>query len=326
MICPSFVFDAHAVGSAEQPDVFAEDRIGEAGSTAVLATWNAVGEKGEETPPGDPSEEDAQGTADETAPQKDSIPDTTPPVIYGVKDRECILAQPIVFFNGVYAVDDVDGEVPVSVQSDIDHYEAGEYTVTYHAMDASGNTTSVSCTFSVVELEASQQKIHQLAKEVMDQITTSDMLPVEKAKAIFDYVHKYMKYGNHTNTNYTDWRKAAYQAFTTHKGDCYNIYAMTRALLDETDIEYLSVERVKTAQRNTRHYWVMVNLGTGWYVFDPTYTSRHKAYAFMWTEKQCNSFRLYWNYDKTILPELATERFDFQKELEREKAAMTPGL
>ena len=95
---------------------------------------------------------------------------------------------------------------------------------------------------------------------------------------------------------------------------------MTRALLDETDIEYLSVERVKTARRTTSHYWVMVNLGTGWYVFDPTYTGGHKAYAFMWNTQQCNKFKLYWNYDTTILPELAIERFDYQKELEREQA------
>lgn len=256
--------------------------------------------------------------AEEDAPEGPESLDMTPPEIIGVQDRECIVGQPVVFFDGVYAVDDVDGQVPVTVQSSIDHYTVGEYTVTYQAADASGNTAAASCVFTVVEPESSQQVIHQLAAEVMDSITTPDMLPVEQAKAIFDYVHKYMKYGNGTNHNYTDWHKAAYQAFTTHKGDCYNIYAMTRALLDETDIEYLSVERVKTPQRQTRHYWVMVNLGTGWYVYDPTYTSRHKAYAFMWTEKQCNSFRYYWKYDTTILPELAEERFDYDKELQRE--------
>ncbi len=252
-------------------------------------------------------------------------PDTTPPEILGVRDRECIVGRTVVYYDGVSAVDDMDGAVPVTVETQVDNHTVGEYPVTYRAVDSSGNEASVSCTFTVVELEASQQMIHQLATEVLDKITTPDMVAAEKAKAIFDYVHRYMRYGNRTNHNYTDWRKAAYQAFTTHRGDCYNIYAMTRALLDETEIQYLSVERVKTAQRRTRHYWVLVNLGTGWYVYDPTYTPRHKAYAFMWTESQCKKFPLYWNYDKTILPELATKRFNYEQELQREKAARAAG-
>lgn len=251
--------------------------------------------------------------------------DTTPPEILGVRDREWIVGQMVVYYDGVSAVDDVDGEVPVTVETQVDHHTVGEYPVTYRAVDSAGNEASVSCTFTVVELEASQQMIHQLATEVLDKIIKPDMVTVEKAKAIFDYVHRYMRYGNRTNHNYTDWRKAAYQAFTTHRGDCYNIYAMTRALLDETEIEYLSVERLQTARRRTRHYWVLVNFGTGWYVYDPTYTSKHKAYAFMWTESQCRRFPQYWNYDKTILPELATERFDYDQEVRREKEARAAG-
>lgn len=252
------------------------------------------------------------------------IIDTNPPEIFGVQDKECILGQAIVYFGGVSAVDDIDGEVPVTVDSEVDMHTVGSYKVVYKAIDSSGNEALAECTFSVVEPESSEQVIHEFASKVIEEIITDDMLDVEKAKAIFDYVHKNMKYGNGTNNNYEDWRKAAYQAFTTHTGDCYNIWAITKALLDETDIEYLDVERVKTARRKTRHYWCMVNLGTGWYVFDPTYTPKHKAYAFMWNEAQCKKFPLYWNYDKTVLPELATERFDYQKEFDRGKAEMNP--
>lgn len=251
--------------------------------------------------------------------------DTTPPEIFGVKDKECILGQTIVYFKDVYAVDDIDGDVQVTVDSDVNMNKVGEYQVVYKAVDSSGNEATVSCVFTVVEPDSSAQVIHELAKEVIDSIITDDMLDVEKAKAIFDYVHTYMHYGNGTNNNYTDWRKAAYQAFTTHSGDCYNIWAMTKALLDETDIEYKDVERVKTHRRKTRHYWCIVNLGTGWYVFDPTYTPKHKAYSFMWNESQCQKFPLYWNYDKTILPELAKERFDYNKELKRERELRDAG-
>ena len=253
------------------------------------------------------------------------VNDTTPPEIFGVQDKECIVGQAVTYFTGVYATDDVDGNVEVTVETELVNSLTGEYPVTYKAVDSSGNEATVSCVFTVVEPESSAQVIHELAKEVIDSIITDDMLDVEKAKAIFDYVHTYMHYGNGTNNNYTDWRKAAYQAFTTHSGDCYNIWAMTKALLDETDIEYKDVERVKTQRRKTRHYWCIVNLGTGWYVFDPTYTPKHKASSFMWNEEQCKKFPQYWNYDKSILPELAKERFDYNKELKRERELRDAG-
>ena len=269
-------------------------------------------------------EETPEPTAEPT-PEPTPVPDTTPPQIFGVQDKECIVGQAVTYFTGVYATDDVDGNVEVTVETELVNFLTGEYPVTYKAVDSSGNEATVSCVFTVVEPESSAQVIHELAKEVIDSIITDDMLDVEKAKAIFDYVHTYMHYGNGTNNNYTDWRKAAYQAFTTHSGDCYNIWAMTKALLDETDIEYKDVERVKTQRRKTRHYWCIVNLGTGWYVFDPTYTPKHKASSFMWNEEQCKKFPQYWNYDKSILPELAKERFDYNKELKRERELRDAG-
>ena len=54
-----------------------------------------------------------------------------------------------------------------------------------------------------------------------------------------------------------------------------------------------------------------VNVGTGWYVFDPTWTPRHRYHCFMWTKAQCNSCRLYWNYDESKYPPLASEPFDY---------------
>ena len=157
-----------------------------------------------------------------------------------------------------------------------------------------------------------EEELKAIAQSVMAEITTPDMVDVEKLRAIFDYVRKHIVYVNGSNDNYTDWRKAAYDGFTYGKGDCYNIYAVTRALLDETNISYQSVERIKTYVRRTRHYWVNVNVGTGWYVFDPTWTPKHKAECFMWTKRQCNSFRLYWYYDESKYPPLATEPFDYE--------------
>ena len=147
--------------------------------------------------------------------------------------------------------------------------------------------------------------------QLMQEITTPDMTDAEKLKAIFDYVQQHVKYANGSNHNYTDWRKAAYDGISSGKGDCYNIYSVTRALLDQTDISYLSVERVKASPWRTRHFWVHVNIGTGWYVFDPTWTPKHRFNCFMWTAAQCNRCRNYWKYDESKYPPLATELFDY---------------
>ncbi len=238
--------------------------------------------------------------------------DATPPHIYGVIDRICYVNEPIAYFKEVFAEDETDGRVGITVQSEVVTYQEGTYTVTYRAQDLSGNETVTTCTYTLIQQTVTEEELKAIAQSVMAEITTPDMVDVEKLRAIFDYVRKHIVYVNGSNDNYTDWRKAAYDGFTYGKGDCYNIYAVTRALLDETNISYQSVERIKTYVRRTRHYWVNVNVGTGWYVFDPTWTPKHKAECFMWTKRQCNSFRLYWYYDESKYPPLATEPFDYE--------------
>ena len=236
--------------------------------------------------------------------------DVEAPEIYGVIDRMCYVNEPIAYLKEVFAQDNADGRVEVTVESEVLTYQTGRYRVVYHATDVSGNEATRECTFQVIDQTVTEEEIHAIAEKVMDEITTPDMNKAEILKAIFDYVQKQIVYTNGSNHNYTDWRKAAYDGFTYGIGDCYNIYSVTRALLDETDIPYLSVERVKAYPWHTRHYWVHVNAGTGWYVFDPTWTPRHRFNCFMWTERQCTASRNYWKYDTTRYPPLATEPFD----------------
>lgn len=252
------------------------------------------------------------------------VDDTEAPSIYGVINRTCYINEPIAYFKEVFAEDVADGPVEVTVESEVVTYQTGTYRVVYRAVDRSGNAASRECTFTLIEQTVTEEQLKALAQRIMGEITTPDMVNAEKLKAIFDYVQKHVVYVNGSNHNYTDWRKAAYDGIVYGKGDCYNIYAATRALLDETDIPYLSVERVRTSTRRTRHYWVHVNVGTGWYVFDPTWARRHKAYCFMWTKRQCNSFRLYWNYDESKYPPLATEPFDYEAVVAAERQNAKP--
>ena len=222
------------------------------------------------------------------------------------------------------AVDDVDGAVQIEVDTKVDIHREGTYEVTYSAADLNGNQTSASCRFTVIQPTITDEMLRDLAARIMGEITTPDMVKAEKLKAIFWYVRNTIRYGNGTNHNYTDWRRAAYEGLQNGRGDCYNTWAATKALVDQTDIEYVSVERVKTEKRKTRHYWINVNLGTGWYVFDPTWTRYHKFDCFMWTEKQCDSCKLYWHFDTKNYPPLATEPFDYDAVVAAEKAGLLP--
>ncbi len=250
--------------------------------------------------------------------------DRNPPHLYGVINRICYVGEPIAYLSEVFSEDDEDGRLEVEVESEVLLHEEGTYNVVYRAKDRSGNVTEQSCTYTLIQRTVTEEELRAMAKSIMDEITTPDMVDAEKLKAIFDYVMGHVRYANGSNNNYTDWRKAAYDGYTKGVGDCFNIYSLTRALLDETDIPYLSVERVKTYVRRTRHYWVHVNLGTGWYVFDPTWTTKHPVKCFMWTKAQCNSCRLYWNYNESEYPPLATERFDYDAVVEMERNGTLP--
>ena len=68
----------------------------------------------------------------------------------------------------------------------------------------------------------------------------------------------------------------------------------------------------------------MANVGTGWYIFDPTWTRRHQVNCFMWTKEQCSSVRLYWNYNEADYPPLAEEPFDYDAVVEMERSGIIP--
>ena len=91
-----------------------------------------------------------------------------------------------------------------------------------------------------------------------------------------------MQYNGYSDKS--DWRKEAVNGLQRGVGDCFTYYATLRALLDETDIPYMSVTRKGGA---TRHYWLLVNVGTGWYHLDANNNTVAHWRCFMWTNAQC---------------------------------------
>ncbi len=82
----------------------------------------------------------------------DSVNDTTSPIITIIGDNP---ASQIVRDNvadlRAYAIDDVDGQVPVSSSSTVITWQTGSYTITYTAKDNAGNVATVKRTVNVVE-------------------------------------------------------------------------------------------------------------------------------------------------------------------------------
>ena len=245
--------------------------------------------------------------------------DTTPPVLYGVVDRNGYVGEPIAYLQEAYAEDDVDGRVALKVESQVVLSKRGKYTVVYSATDLSGNTASKKCTYTLVEPTVTDQQIHEMAQAVLSEILTPNMVTAEKLKAVFEYVRGRVHYTGTSNKG--DWRKEAIRGFKEGRGDCFTVYSLTRALLDELKIPYMSVTRKSST---SRHYWVIVNIGTGWYHYDPLLTRVHKYKCFMWTNQQCKAKPYFWRFHEENFPAIATEPFDYDAVVRMEQEGLLP--
>ncbi len=247
--------------------------------------------------------------------------DTEAPVLYGVINRNCYVGEAVAYFAEVFAIDNLDETVNVEVDnSAVDLNRAGTYEVTYSVTDSDGNTSSETCRFKFVAATVTDEEVQALADEVLEGILTEGMTKTEQLEAIYNYVRGHVHYINASDK--IDWRKEAVRGIRTGKGDCFTFYSVTRALLDRIDVDYMSLTR---KGGRTRHFWVIVNVGTGWYHFDPTYASHHKHRCFMWTNKQCKVKPYFWRYEESDYPPIATEPFDKNAVIAAERASMQTG-
>jgi len=245
--------------------------------------------------------------------------DTTPPVLYGVMNVGGYVGEPIAYFKEAYAEDDVDGRVEMVVDSQVILSKKGRYTVTYTATDKSGNSASKSCTYTLVEPAVTDGEVRKMAQGVLAEITTKEMVTAEKLKAVFDYVRGRIHYTGVSNK--TDWRREALRGNAEGPGDCFTVYCLSRSLLDELKIPYMSVTR---RGGSTRHYWLIVNIGTGWYHFDPLKTRVHNYSCFMWTTQQCLAKPYFWRFYEENYPAIATDPFDYDAVVQMEREGKLP--
>lgn len=246
------------------------------------------------------------------------VRDEEPPKLYGVHKIKAYIDETVVYKDGVWAEDNADSAPVITVDtSRVNTHSAGTYRIVYTATDYSGNSTSVRSEIVLMEPKYTQEYVYELADALLEKITTPEMTKTEKLRAVFNWGRNNIKYGYGVGKK--DWRRAAVLGFTKGTGDCFVFYACTRALLDRIGVEYISIERLGS---RTHHYWVLVNMGTGWYHFDTTVANKHKHKCFMWTDEQCQVKPYFWRYDHSLYPEVATEPFDYDAQVAKERAEM----
>ena len=145
----------------------------------------------------------------------------------------------------------------------------------------------------------------RVAQEIIAKVLKPGMTLDEQVEALYNYVFKNVHYVGSSNKK--DWRSEAVRGLTTGKGDCFTSYACLRLLLEHTGAELMSVER---SGGRTHHYWMLVNLGSGWYHVDACNTGKAKKRCFMWTNAQKNKVsKSFWRFDESLYPPIATEPY-----------------
>lgn len=234
-----------------------------------------------------------------------TVKDTEPPKIYGTKKATAYIGIPFSYKKDVYAEDNRDGEVPITVDaSQVNLKVEGEYTAIYSAADSSGNITTEEVTITVKKQTVTMEELERLADEVLAQITTENMTLREKAWEIYKYVNTHITYTGYSDK--TDWMKEAYNGITKGVGDCFTYYSMSHLLLNRIGIQTLSVERL-TKPGEAKHYWHMVNYGEGWYHFDAC-IHKPPLVSFMLTDDELDAYsrrhkdNYYYRYDRENYP------------------------
>lgn len=249
---------------------------------------------------------DAAGNRSEIEGKVRIVPDTEPPQILGVMNQYVYIGEAVAYFAQASAVDNADGEVALTVDNAaVDIYTVGAYPVTYRATDRAGNTAEKVAYLYFIRPTVSEEDLQAAADKVLAKIVTEDMTKGQKAYAIYRYVYDNFHFKERSNKR--DWKYEAWRGLTSRTGDCFTFCAAAKKLLEDIGAKVMFVTR----DSGNRHYWLMVDVGTGWYHFDPLNSGPSRKFqCFMLTTQEClNLYPFFWKYDHKLYPESATERF-----------------
>ena len=260
-------------------------------------------------------EAEAAETAAQEEKQEATPSDTTAPVIEGAEDLTAYVGDSISYKANVTVTDDTDPNPQLTVDnSQVNVTEAGSYTVTYTATDASGNSVSQDITLTLEEKPegyVDPELIYEEAQPIYDSIITDDMTDMEKAFAIYKWVRGNIGYSGSSDKSH--WTAGAYEAFTKRTGDCFTYFAAAKALYNMAGIDNVDVEKKQPA--SSRHYWSLINIGNGWYHVDCTPFKGGDDDFFMLTDEELAAYDAsHWNahpFESDLYPDRATESVQY---------------
>lgn len=239
--------------------------------------------------------------------------DTVKPEIHGVKDITVYVGTSPEYRKGITVTDD-SGEVPrLNVDnSRVNPNVVGSYEITYSAEDSSGNKTIVYATVYVVEKpKITEDEMKNVARDVYNNEihTSADMTKWDVAYAIFKWTRDKVS-ASKTASDTTDPVGAAYSALHDKKGDSFARMSAARAMLDLAGIDCRQISRLQYDKEDA-HYWLIVNIGDGWYHFDSTPTG-NPFEPFMRTDAELDSYcdkyniEYYYRFDRSKYPSRGT--------------------
>ena len=255
---------------------------------------------------------DAAGNRTEAEGTVTIVRDTEKPLILGAVNQYVYIGEPVAYFAHVSASDNADEPEDVVVTVDnsaVDIYTQGTYPVIYRATDRAGNTAEKQVYLYFIRPSVSDEKLNEKADQVLASLVTDDMTKGQKAYAIYRYVYDTYTFRDNSS-NKRDWKYEAWRGLTTRRGDCFTYCAAAKILLEKIGAKAMFVTR----NHAFRHYWLMVDVGTGWYHFDPLNSGPSRKFqCFMLTTGQVlDLYPFFWKYDQRIYP--ATPETPFVKD------------
>ncbi len=200
--------------------------------------------------------------------------DNVPPAIYGVHEIAVYMGSTLDYTSGIVVSDDRDNAPKLTVDSSrVDLNTPGTYPLAFQVRDRSGNVTRAETTVRIEEKPAQytqEADITAAVDAVLVKITTPDMTPEAKVRAIYSYIRSNYTYAG--STVRTDEMQAAYELIQQGRGDCFHFFSLGKLMLNRAGVQTIDVRKVKNHDGDTDHYWSMVSVdgGESWYHFDAT--------------------------------------------------------
>ncbi len=251
--------------------------------------------------------------------------DKEAPVISGVTDKRFNVTDKVSYVKGISATDNHDGDVKVNVDNSAIKFDEknqpipGQYKVVYTATDKAGNVATAEALFIFSLENITDEMINEAVKGVLDRIITPDMSPADKAWVIYLYAYRNVEYTGKSEKG--DYRAEAYRGIVNKVGDCFTYHSVSKALLLAAGItDIIDVTRAPGGPNEAEHYWLLVNLGSGYYHFDTTRKHEWQD-GFMQTDAQLEEYENkskelngFFYRDKSLYPETPKQHFEYAKD------------